>query len=77
MRRKVTASLMAMHWKHPWMWNGLLMSSRISASDVIPNKRIGDPRVETATDIITMGLDGSLDDAFKEATSDGSKKTTS
>jgi amidase len=38
--------------------------------DVIPNKRIGDPRVETATDIITMGLDGSLDDAFKEATSD-------
>ncbi|HZP04544.1 MAG TPA: acetamidase/formamidase family protein [Terracidiphilus sp.] len=38
--------------------------------DVIPNKRIGDPRVETAADIITMGLDGSLDDAFKEATSD-------
>lgn len=38
--------------------------------DVIPNKRIGDPRVETATDIITMGLDGGLDDAFKEATSD-------
>jgi acetamidase/formamidase len=38
--------------------------------DVIPNKRIGDPRVETATDIITTGLDGSLDDAFKEATSD-------
>jgi amidase len=38
--------------------------------DVIPNKRIGDPRVETATDIITMGLAGSLDDAFKEATSD-------
>ena len=38
--------------------------------DVIPSKRIEDPRVETATDIITMGLDGSLDDAFKEATSD-------
>jgi len=38
--------------------------------DVLPNKHIGDPRVETATDIITMGLDGSLDDAFKEATSD-------
>jgi amidase len=38
--------------------------------DVIPNKRIGDPRVETATDIITMGLDGSIDDAFKEATGD-------
>ena len=26
--------------------------------------------METATDIITRGLDGSLDDAFKEATSD-------
>jgi acetamidase/formamidase len=38
--------------------------------DVIPNKHIGDPRVETATDIITMGLDSSLNDAFKEATSD-------
>ncbi len=38
--------------------------------DVIPNKRIGDPRVETADAIVTMGLDGSLDDAFKEATSD-------
>jgi acetamidase/formamidase len=38
--------------------------------DVIPDKRIGDPRVETAEAIITMGLDGSLDDAFKEATSD-------
>jgi acetamidase/formamidase len=38
--------------------------------DVIPDKRIGDPRVETATDMITMGLDGSLDEAFKEATSD-------
>ncbi len=38
--------------------------------DVIPNKRIGGPRVETATEVITMGLHGSLDDAFKEATSD-------
>ncbi len=38
--------------------------------DVIPNKQIGDPRVETADAIITMGLDGSIDDAFKEATSD-------
>lgn len=40
------------------------------AVDVIPDKRIGDPRIETDTEIITMGLDGSLDDAFKEATSD-------
>jgi acetamidase/formamidase len=38
--------------------------------DVLPKKRIGDPRVETSDFIITMGLDGSLDDAFKEATSD-------
>lgn len=38
--------------------------------DVIPSKEIGDPRVETPDAIVTMGLDGSLDDAFKEATSD-------
>jgi acetamidase/formamidase len=38
--------------------------------DVIPNKSIGDPRIETTEAFITMGLDGSLDDAFKEATSD-------
>ena len=38
--------------------------------DVIPNKRIGFPRVENATEIITMGLDGSIDGAFKEATND-------
>lgn len=38
--------------------------------DVIPNKSIGDPRIETPDAIITMGLDGSLDDAFKEATGD-------
>ena len=38
--------------------------------DIIPNKRIGGPRIENATDIIAMGLDGSIDDAFKGATSD-------
>jgi acetamidase/formamidase len=38
--------------------------------DVLPKKNIGDPRVETPDFIATMGLDGSLDDAFKEATSD-------
>jgi amidase len=38
--------------------------------DVIPNKRIGGPRIENANEIITMGLDGSLDDAFKSATND-------
>lgn len=37
--------------------------------DVIPNKRIGGPRIETATEIIAMGLGGSLDEAFKGATS--------
>ncbi len=37
--------------------------------DVIPGKRVGGPRVENATHIMTMGLYGSLDDALKEATS--------
>jgi acetamidase/formamidase len=51
--------------------NALETSMEVEVTvDVIPNKRIGDPRVETATDIMTMGLDGGLDDAFKEATSD-------
>jgi acetamidase/formamidase len=38
--------------------------------DIIPGKRIGGPRVENTTDIIAIGLAGSLDDAFKAATSD-------
>jgi amidase len=38
--------------------------------DILPNKNIGDPRIETADALVSMGLDGSLDDAFKEATSD-------
>src|SRR6202000_1917095 len=36
--------------------------------DVIPNKRIFFPRLETASSIIAMGYSGSLDDAFKDAT---------
>jgi acetamidase/formamidase len=36
--------------------------------DVIPGKRIPGPRVESATHIMAMGLAGSLDDAFREAT---------
>ncbi len=36
--------------------------------DVIPGKRIRGPRVESATHIMAMGLDGSLDDAFRAAT---------
>jgi acetamidase/formamidase len=36
--------------------------------DVLPGKRIGGRRIETPTDLIAMGLAGSLDDAIKEAT---------
>ena len=36
--------------------------------DIIPGKRINGPRVENSTTIMSMGL-GSLDDAFKQATS--------
>src|SRR5207248_2282627 len=36
--------------------------------DVIPNKRIPGPRVESQTHLMAMGLAGSLDDAFREAT---------
>jgi amidase len=36
--------------------------------DVISGKRIPGPRVESATHIMAMGLDGSLDDAFRSAT---------
>src|SRR4051812_35839493 len=37
--------------------------------DVLPGKRVPGPRVESATHIIAMGLAGSLDDAFRQATS--------
>ena len=37
--------------------------------DVIPGKRVPGPRVENDTHIMAMGLNGSLDDAFKTATS--------
>jgi amidase len=36
--------------------------------DVIPGKSVRGPRVESATQIMAMGLSGSLDDAMKEAT---------
>jgi acetamidase/formamidase len=36
--------------------------------ELIPGKRIRGPRVESATHIMAMGLDGSLDGAFREAT---------
>jgi acetamidase/formamidase len=37
--------------------------------DVIPGKRVPGPRVESATYIMAVGLDGSIDDAFRDATS--------
>ena len=36
--------------------------------DVIPGKPVPGPRLESATHIMAMGLDGSIDDAFREAT---------
>jgi len=36
--------------------------------NVIPNKHIPGPRVESQTHLMAMGLAGSLDDAFREAT---------
>ena len=36
--------------------------------DVVPGKRIPGPRVESATHVMAMGLAGSLDDAFRDAT---------
>ena len=36
--------------------------------DVLPGKSVFAPRVESATHIIAMGLAGSLDDAFRQAT---------
>jgi amidase len=40
------------------------------AVDVQRQKRIGAPRVENADYLMAMGLSGSLDDAFREATSE-------
>ena len=36
--------------------------------DVIPQKGISSPRVESPTHLMAMGLSGSLDDAFRTAT---------
>jgi amidase len=36
--------------------------------DVIPGKRVPGPRVESPTHIMAVGLDGSIDDAFRDAT---------
>jgi len=36
--------------------------------DVIPDKHTPGPRVESETHLMAMGLAGSLDDAFREAT---------
>jgi amidase len=37
--------------------------------DVLPSKRVPGPRVESSTHFMAMGLSGSIDDAFREATS--------
>jgi amidase len=36
--------------------------------DVLPGKHVSGPRVESATKIMAVGLDGSIDDAFRDAT---------
>jgi len=36
--------------------------------DVIPGRRAPGPRVESATHIMAVGLDGSIGDAFRDAT---------
>jgi amidase len=38
-------------------------------TDVVPGKRVPGPRVESATHLMAMGLGGSIDDAFRDATS--------
>jgi amidase len=49
--------------------NALETSMDVEVSvDFLPRKRISTPRVESATHIMTVGLDGSLDDAFRTAT---------
>jgi len=37
-------------------------------ADVIPGKRVPGPRVESPTHIMAVGLAGSIDDAFRDAT---------
>ena len=49
--------------------NALETSMEVEVTvDVIPNKRVPGPRVESQTHLMAMGLAGSLDDAFREAT---------
>ncbi len=50
--------------------NALETSMDVEISvDVISKKRMRGPRVESATHIMAMALEGSLDDAFRDATS--------
>jgi acetamidase/formamidase len=49
--------------------NALETSMKVEVTvDVIPGKRPPSPRIENASHIIAMGLDGSIDGAFKSAT---------
>jgi amidase len=45
--------------------------------DVISKKRIQGPRVESATHIMAMGLEGSIDEAFRQATANMAQWLTS
>ena len=66
---KAMANSTEMRLRLPWMSSSPLMSSRRIA---FPG-----PRVESATTIMAMGLDGSLDDAFKTATANMANWLTS
>jgi amidase len=44
---------------------------------VISKKRIQGPRVESATHIMAMGLEGSIDEAFRQATANMAQWLTS
>lgn len=36
--------------------------------ELVQGKRVPSPRIESATQIMAVGLDGSIDDAFRDAT---------
>ncbi len=72
----VTGALLYLGDGHAAQGDGELNGNALETSmdveftvDVLPKKRISGPRVESATHIMSMGLSGSLDDAFRSATS--------
>jgi acetamidase/formamidase len=73
---RVTGALLYVGDGHAAQGDGELTGNALETSmdveftvDVISGKRVPGPRVESATHIIAMGLAGSLDDAFRDATS--------